>query len=299
MPWVVGIDEAGYGPNLGPLVQTAVGLRLPDDDPVGWDSLKDRVRRCREKADGRLLVDDSKKVYAGVNGFAKLEAGAVGGLGIHRPTVGELVTAVGLAGIAGRLAGESWYEPGEMLDAVSGQPFEAVHVAANLVPAPAFNAIVAGSGSKGTVLVGGLLELLADAVARVPADGELLVLCDKLGGRNAYAPLLSAAFPGGWVVTVREGPAESCYRIDGLGREITVAFRPKADGDSVSVALASMLAKYLRELCMRQFNRFWATHVPGLAPTAGYPVDAKRYYAAIEPAMARLGLAADAVWRCR
>ena len=24
MPWVVGIDEAGYGPNLGPLVQAAV-----------------------------------------------------------------------------------------------------------------------------------------------------------------------------------------------------------------------------------------------------------------------------------
>ena len=35
MPWVVGIDEAGYGPNLGPLVQSAVALRLPDDDPGG------------------------------------------------------------------------------------------------------------------------------------------------------------------------------------------------------------------------------------------------------------------------
>jgi len=31
--WVVGIDEAGYGPNLGPLVQAAVALYLPDDDP--------------------------------------------------------------------------------------------------------------------------------------------------------------------------------------------------------------------------------------------------------------------------
>ena len=83
----------------------------------------------------------------------------------------------------------------------------------------------------------------------------------------------------------------------GLPREVTITFRPRADGDSVSVALASMLCKYLREVCMRQFNRFWAGHVPGIAPTAGYPLDANRFYAEIRPAMARLGLVADQVWR--
>ena len=39
------------------------------------------------------------------------------------------------------------------------------------------------------------------------------------------------------------------------------------------MALASMLAKYLREVFMRQFNRFWLGHVDGLKPTAGYPGD--------------------------
>ena len=58
-----------------------------------------------------------------------------------------------------------------------------------------------------------------------------------------------------------------------------------------------MLCKYLREVCMRQFNRFWSTHVPGIKPTAGYPVDAKRFFAEIQPAMAKLGLTADQVWR--
>ena len=32
-------------------------------------------------------------------------------------------------------------------------------------------------------------------------------------------------------------------------------------------------------------------------PTAGYPVDAKRFFAEINPAMAKLGLTDDQVWR--
>ena len=82
-----------------------------------------------------------------------------------------------------------------------------------------------------------------------------------------------------------------------VGREITVTFKPRADGENVCVALASMLAKYVREVCMRQFNEFWAKHVPGIKPTAGYPVDAKRFYSEIQGAMVRLGIPADAVWR--
>ena len=44
-----------------------------------------------------------------------------------------------------------------------------------------------------------------------------------------------------------------------------------------------MASKYLRELAMRAFNDFWCTRVPGLAPTAGYPRDARRFKTAIEP----------------
>ena len=77
--WVVGIDEAGYGPNLGPLLQAAVALRLPDDDPAGWDTLKPIVRQARGKDDGRLLIDDSKKVYTR-GGIAALERGEKGEL---------------------------------------------------------------------------------------------------------------------------------------------------------------------------------------------------------------------------
>jgi hypothetical protein len=153
-------------------------------------------------------------------------------------------------------------------------------------------------GSKGTVLGRGLIDLIGSLTTAVPADGEPLVFaCDKQGGRNFYASILQEAFPEGWVVAERESADESRYRVEGLPRDVSITFRPRADGDSISVALASMLCKYLREVCMRQFNRFWARHVPGLQATAGYPVDAKRFFAEIRPAMEKLGLVADQVWR--
>jgi hypothetical protein len=173
-------------------------------------------------------------------------------------------------------------------------------ITANLVTPSLFNRVVEGSGSKATVLACGLIELLR---FRPPTESEatspIIFHCDKLGGRNYYAALVQQAFPDGWVVAEVETAAESRYRVEHLDRPVTVAFRPRADAESVAVALASMLCKYLREVCMRQFNRFWATHVPGIKPTAGYPGDARRFYEQIKPAMEKLGLTEDQVWRKR
>ena len=47
MPWLIGIDEAGYGPNLGPMVQTSVAL-----------SVRDR---------GRLCLDDAGQISSAID----------------------------------------------------------------------------------------------------------------------------------------------------------------------------------------------------------------------------------------
>ncbi|MBN9119287.1 MAG: hypothetical protein J0I06_09020 [Planctomycetes bacterium] len=311
MPWVVGIDEAGYGPNLGPLVQAAVALYLPGTDPAGWDALKGAVRRTHEKRDGRLLIDDSKKVYAR-GGLEALERGVWAIAAADPCPVRDFLWSCDdLPPWGEDLCGEAWFDredvvPVHIDPAAAWAASERVREALGgrwtgdyrIVPAPRFNRIVDEYGSKGTVLSRGLIELLASQSAAVPADGEpLCFACDKQGGRNYYAPLLHEAFPGARIVAERESAEESRYRVEHPSREVTVTFRPRADGDSVAVALASMVCKYLREVCMRQFNRFWATHVPGIKPTAGYPVDAKRFYDEIRPAMPRLGLTADQVWR--
>src|SRR5947209_1810091 len=114
MPWVVGIDEAGYGPNLGPLVQAAVALHLPDADPAGWDTLRPVVRRADEKADGRLLIDDSKQVYTR-GGLEALERGVRTVPGAIFHDTAELVRKTVLPACREELSGEPWYDPAERI----------------------------------------------------------------------------------------------------------------------------------------------------------------------------------------
>jgi ribonuclease HII len=315
MPWVIGIDEAGYGPNLGPLVQAAIPLKLPEGDRAGWKSLRSVVRKADEEADHRLLIDDSKKVYSQF-GLEALEHGVHAALMLIETTVGALIHKTGLPGAGDELAGETWYEADETAPVVAEH--QAIQTAlaamanerpngvgfgtpvASIVPAARFNKVCDKNGSKAAVLSLGLIELVSTALARLDDDGEPVTIhCDKHGGRNYYGAMVQEAFPDGWVVAEKETAIESRYRVELLNRPIKVIFRPRADGDSVAVALSSMLCKYLREICMRQFNRFWARHVPGLKPTAGYPGDASRYYTAIRPAMEKLGLSEDRVWRKR
>ena len=81
-------------------------------------------------------------------------------------------------------------------------------------------------------------------------------------------------------------------------RRIEFRFQPKGERH-LPTALASMTAKYLRELAMRPFNRFWQEQVPGLRATAGYPVDSRRFFEEIRPAKERMQLADAVVWRER
>lgn len=337
MPWVVGVDEAGYGPNLGPLAQAAVAVRLPDADPAGWASFAPWSRRSGEKDPTKILVDDSKLVHSGKSGFARLERVVAAFLGlpgaapgaapstalarsprqsksvaVAEPTStwGAALDAISAEGVVDDLRGEAWFDPTLPLPLFPDAPadlrpglraagVEVVVVGLNLVPTPVFNRIVAGSDSKGAVLAAGLVALLSRTLDRVPGGDLVTILCDKQSGRARYRHLIEAAFPGATVETALETFAESRYRVLDLAREVEARVVPEADGQSVAVALASCLAKYAREVSMRQFNAHWARVVPGVKPTAGYPVDARRFLDDIRPAMAALGLAEAAVWRVK
>ena len=158
-----------------------------------------------------------------------------------------------------------------------------------------FNRSTRELGNKAEALSSTTLSLLAEMLD-LCAGEPVTVVCDKHGGRNHYGRLLQQQFPDPLVEVYAEGSQESTYRWGPDNARIEVHFR--AGGEAfMPAALASMTSKYLRELAMRAFNEFWCTRVPGLAPTAGYPRDARRFKVAIEPVQAALGIADHVVWR--
>lgn len=180
-------------------------------------------------------------------------------------------------------------------------------------------------GTKNTWATHAVLRLLRAAVTELEGPA-LAIWCDKAGGRQAYEACVHRVFPeldrdqdpdqdrdqdrdqGGALFgadavrleTLDEQRARSHYRIASAGRRVELGFVLGGDRVDPRISWASILAKYLRELIMRSFNRYFAGRIAGLRPTAGYPEDARRFIAEVEAALdGELGLDAAAWIRAK
>jgi hypothetical protein len=295
----VGIDEAGYGPNLGPLVLTAVAAEGARPDL--WNDRPGTIRRAGQ-AGGMLAIDDSKRLYSSTGGFEALEAATLAALvstGRALPTtLGGLLGALS-AGSLAEVELDRWLPPGAdppldgarhaaVLSArpLEGERWRLVELRAVVVGPARFNRVLGAVGSKARVHFLAFAELLRWLWTDRAAPAATHVVSDKHGGRHFYFDLLMEVFPGTWIERGAEGPAASRYTLrDGL-RRLDLCLRPRADAEDGLVALASLASKLLREHWMAVFNAYWLARVPGLRPTAGYALDAARFRAAIEPTCA-------------
>ena len=321
MRWV-GIDEAGYGPNLGPLVMSAVVAEGPAETPPDlWDDLRGTVSRADDPS-GRLWVDDSKRVFKARKGRERLDAASLAVLdAVGRPlprTLGALFDAVG-AGSMADIELAAWLDPGAdpryppMMSrsfaeaAVTRRPFAGaswriIDVRSEVIGPARFNDGLAKSptGSKATVHFAAFAALIRHVWESSPADQAIAVRGDKHGGRHFYAEPLRAAFPLAEVVPGEQGPDRSAYRLILPDRApLAIELVPRADGEDGLVALASILSKTLREHWMDAFNQSWLARIPGLKPTAGYPIDARRFRRIIEPLCQADGLDPSSWWRAK
>ncbi|HQX51568.1 MAG TPA: hypothetical protein PLR25_16745 [Planctomycetaceae bacterium] len=318
---LIGTDEAGYGPNLGPLTVAATAWHVPDGvEPLDlWQELKRVLTDLPERGDQRLFVADSKKIFSPGEGLESLEVAVLAFLnllGADTATIDQLCRDVSIRShcesFAQSYAGELWNTtPGCRLPIDSSEEHIAewvqtlgselqdrqiqfLGVRARIMFPEEFNQLVIAADSKGTVLSNATLELVRELSDQFSADKPTLVVCDKHGGRNRYDELIAQNFDDQFVFRLEESREKSRYRMGSLD----FCFRTKAE-QFLPVALASMVAKYTREVLMQQFNQFWAQKIPGIRPTQGYPQDAKRFRDEIASTVESMDLLPDRFWRCR
>jgi hypothetical protein len=296
-----GIDEAGYGPMLGPLVVGLAMFRVEAWDPGDpapdlWERLARAVCKTAREAGDRIAVGDSKRLKLPNDSRSHhpcthLERAVLTTLamrGDHPSDDASLLTAMGEI-----LPSQPWYA-GEPLPLPLDRPPEALRIDANLlaaacetagvaaaglrvrlVPEDTFNEVVRGTGSKAATTAGPVAELLRAAADG--GDGPVRIVCDRQSGRLDYEDIVARAFPGEAVELDARTPRASRYLVR-EGR-VAIHFETAAEDRHLPTALASMAAKLVRELMMARLNRHFAARLPGLRPTAGYVQDARRWLA--------------------
>ncbi|MEZ5940914.1 MAG: hypothetical protein R3C18_05955 [Planctomycetaceae bacterium] len=313
----VGLDEAGLGPNLGPLVCTATSWKLPAD-AASFDfyaALAPTVLQSGKAKEVGLHIADSKDVFSGKGAFGRLERAAVALLrnaGCHATTLLELI--IWLTGDntgEKSTAGELWLESDDVsvpfeLDtsdvdswarrleaAINSANMGSLHISSSVLFPRQFNERIDETGNKSLLLSTTMFETLK-RVWSPHSDVASLVISDKHGGRNRYGDLLTTAYGGHSLDTLEEGLELSRYTLD--GNEV----RFQVGGEAhLPVAAASIISKYVRELSMEAFNRFWKRHLPELKPTKGYPNDAKRFREETAETRKSLDIADSDFWRAR
>ncbi len=330
MPYVIGVDEAGYGPNLGPLLISASVWRVErQGEPWPGESLASAlapvvrstiapkaIRGGAPPPDDILFIADSKVLYQPGSGLTRLEENLLATACRSSPRTWREAWSLLSPDSLAELDRLPWYrgfdQPApraaccqriehlrqRFLARSTEANCELVRVRSRAVFAEQFNDLIDRCGNKASALTKCTLELVRGLLDELPAGEKVWVHCDKHGGRNRYQLPLQNAFPDTLVLALQEGARQSRYRFHWNNQEHEIRF--VAQGENyLPAALASMACKYLRELAMQAFNQFWNQHLPSLRPTAGYPTDAKRFRADIEDVRCRLGVALRQVWRER
>ena len=310
MTLLIGTDEAGYGPNLGPLVVAASAWHIEGDGTALAGQLA-RATAAVAAAAGwpGPLWGDSKRLYQPGAGVGALESGVLATFAECPTTGGDLATRLGAGSDpdaptewprfqASRLpVAADAAAVARLAAAVAAVlPSHGLRLAAlrcRIVHPATFNALLAGGLNKSDILSRTTLDLAALLRAAAP-DEPAEIWCDRHGGRKTYAALVGRHFAAPLVRTIAETADSSRYEIPADRSRIEFAVGGEA---RIPVALASMTAKYVRELAMGAFNAHWSARQPGLAPTAGYPVDARRWWNEAHATVQRAGLDAAAIWR--
>jgi len=335
MTLLVATDEAGYGPLLGPLVIVATAWRLRPDGDL---ATAEQTLRTPLRIDGigSFQIDDSKKIFKRGKASSKLPDN-VSSIDRITDAVAHWVSypipsrelATWLATIASDdfqpLITQPWFrslaDKSDVSASTAKDPtsetmvrhwaqggLELVGVQARIIDAASFNSMLDRSGNKADILSEATCGLAVGLLNRTfqQADGDVMICCDRFGGRVYYAGLVQHHCPDYHVAVINQSGQHSRYRLTAseppvdqarLQKKRTASSHPMVidwsftvNGDNFPpVAMSSIIAKSTRERLMHLLNRYFQTETSGypglgenLKPTAGYTVDANRFLKEVE-----------------
>lgn len=299
---VLGADENGMGPRLGPLIASAVTLEVSGYRRSALCERGLRLGLTDSKQSGgfgrmALLESVALALVEAAHGIRPESADAL--LDCVAPTLRaalrtacpDATTASQCWSINPRLPafGGDLAEGARRVQALSGRSaLRIVDVQSRLVCAGLLNQKKALGQNKLEVDLELFEELVAHSSTR--HGGPLLAICGMVGGIRDYRSRFRR-FAEERVHSLPGRRGQCRYRIDSVGE---MRFEISADARHLPVALASMLGKYIRELSMHRIGEFYRAQVPELPLASGYhdPVTS-RFIEATEPDRKRLRIATD------
>jgi len=319
MAVLVGIDEAGFGPILGPLVVSSSTFSLPRRLIKAdlWQTLRKSVGNKRKHLAGRLLITDSKKAYSKAMGIKHLQRAVLACLRClyNQPeTLTELLMMLCPDSLE-RLETYPWYKEADsyiisadeadiaiasivLKNDSASNGIELLTLRSCCLDVAYYNEMMGSVRNKASVLFTATSQLIKRAFDNFGGD-ELQIVIDRQGGRVRYRKILQRMFPETELKILSESTAASSYELKAKNRKMRLHFTVSADERFLPVSLASMVSKYLRELLIDNINRYFVGFGADLRPTAGYWKDGLRFIQDLKTNLPHIQFDSNQLIRCR